>query len=148
MFSSLQTYEHALYLSVVEISTSNSTIDITVKVFRDDMVDALRNHGEILESTMDSLDYEEVQSYFEQYIKLYPLQDVPLQVNRVTIEGDSFFINLSTDRDFETVEQLSVSHFFELFSSQKNITKITVNGQQYFYTYKSSSQVEDVKDLH
>ena len=148
LLSSLQTYEHALYLSVVEIDDSNSSIDITVKVFRDDMVDALRNHGETLQSTLDGLDYEEVQAYFEHYIKLYPLQDVPLQVHDVTIEGDSFFINLSTDRDFETVEQLSVSHFFELFSNQKNITKITTNGQQYYYTYKSSSQAEDVSDLH
>ena len=112
------------------------------------MVDALRNHGETLQSTLDGLDYEEVQAYFEHYIKLYPLQDMPLQVHDVTIEGDSFFINLSTDRDFETVEQLSVSHFFELFSNQKNITKITTNGQQYYYTYKSSSQAEDVSDLH
>jgi hypothetical protein len=97
---------------------------------------------------MDSLDDLEVQAYFEKHIKLYPLQDQPIQVQRISIEGESFFIDLSTDRDFDTVEQLSVSHFFELFSDQKNITKITAGEEQYFYTYKSSGQIEDITELH
>ncbi len=148
LLCSTYTSEHALYLSVVEITDSESSIEITVKVFRDDMVDALRNHVDSLQSTMDSLDDLEVQAYFEKHIKLYPLQDQPIQVQRISIEGESFFIDLSTDRDFDTVEQLSVSHFFELFSDQKNITKITAGEEQYFYTYKSSGQIEDITELH
>lgn len=96
---------------------------------------------------MDGLDDQEVQSYFEKYIKLYPIQDEPLQVHQVTIEGDSFFINLSINREFETVEQLSVSHFFELFSSQKNILKLSLGDQKRYYTFKSADQIEDLSDL-
>ena len=43
-------------------------MDITIKVFRDDMVDALRNHGDALQSTMDSLDDGEIRDYFSEYI--------------------------------------------------------------------------------
>ena len=68
LFSSPSPSEHALYLSVVEISDMEEGMDITIKVFRDDMVDALRNHGDALQSTMDSLDDGEIRDYFSEYI--------------------------------------------------------------------------------
>ena len=148
LFNSLSQSEHALYLSVVEISDMEEGMDITIKVFRDDMVDALRNHGDALQSTMDSLDDGEIRDYFSEYIKLYPIQDQSLEVRQITVEGDSFFISLFTDRAFNTVGELGISHFFELFSNQKNIIKISTRGHQYYYTYKSPSQLEDLSDLH
>jgi len=148
LFNSLLPSEHDLYLSVVEMSDMQESMDITIKVFRDDMVDALRNHGDTLQSTLDSLDDQEVRDYFSEYIKLYPIQDESLQVRQVTVEGDSFFISLFTDRAFNTVEELGIAHFFELFSSQKNIVKISSSGRHYYYTYKSPSQLENLSDLH
>jgi len=148
LFNALATNEHAIYLSVVEITDLEDSIEFNIKVFRDDMVDALRNQDDTFQSTMETLVYVEVQSYFEKYIKLYPLQNNTLRVNQITIEGESFFINLETDRALDTVEELNVSHFFELFSNQKNITKITTGGQQHFYTYKYASQLEDLSLLH
>lgn len=147
-FSAFLSSEHAIYLSVVEISDIDKSVDITVKVFRDDMVDALRNNTDVLESTMDALDHEELRAYFAEHIKLYPATDQSLQVRSVTIEGDSFFINLFINRDFSTVQQLGLSHFFELFPTQKNIVKISTGGQLHYYTYKSASQIEDLIDLH
>ena len=137
---------HAIYLSVVEITESaDNELNMTIKVFKDDLVDALRlANGDNLISTMDKLDEGEVNSYFNENIRFYPDPGADIGFIDYTIEGDSFFVNCKILRGTDSIEECSFSYLFELFPNQKNILKMVATDGTTYKTFSRDGQIEKI----
>ncbi len=137
---------HGIYLSVVEITdVENDFMNMTVKVFRDNIVDALRYaNDESLKSSIDKLDKDELTQYFNDHIKFYPIRSEDLRFEAYRIEGDSFIINYEILRSLESIEECKLSHLFELFPNQKNILKVDVSGNAIYKMFSSEDQIEKI----
>lgn len=140
--------EHAIYLSVVDITISDEGVSGEIKVFSDDLYDALREfHGADLKSTMTLVIADEAEAYFQNYLKVKTSgeQHLPLSITNITIEGDShwiqFLINIPPDLDRVT---LQAAYFYELFPTQQNIVTVTAGDQKNYYRFRSADQIEQL----
>lgn len=119
--------DHAVYISVVEIEAKN----IRIKVFSDDLRDAIRNHAGIVSDSMVT-DYcsryrKEIYQYFNEKLKLIINEkEAPFQFKKATDEGDSYWINFefNVEEDWESL-QIEDTHFMEMFPGQSNIIKVS-----------------------
>lgn len=118
--------EHAVYISVVEIEARQ----IRVKVFSDDLRDAIRSHAGIV-SDSSALDYcnkyqKEIHQYFSEKLTLVINdKEIPFRFQAASDEGDSYWINFSFSMDEEWNSiQITDKHFMEMFPGQSNIIKV------------------------
>lgn len=128
--------DHAFYISVIEINhgAHSKEAELTVKVFQDDMQDALRNASqskEAKEALRFCSDYEEeLSNYFEAHMSLY-LNDDPtlLRFNACEAVGDVYQLNFTVDCPEEWDELTITADFLmELFPTQSQMVHITHNG--------------------
>lgn len=117
---------HAVYISVVEIEAKT----IRIKVFSDDLRDAIRNHTGITSdsSTTNYCDryQNEIQQYFYQKLTLTINEsNVAFQYKESSEEGDSYWITFgfTKEEDWKSVK-VEDKHFMELFPTQSNIIKV------------------------
>ena len=117
---------HAVYISVVEIEAEK----IRVKVFSDDLRDAIRNDTGIVPDTAvsDFCDrhHEEIQQYFMKNLKI-KINEKPVAYHyeSASFEGDSYWINFGfiPEQEWKSI-YIEDKHFMELFPSQSNIIKV------------------------
>ncbi len=126
MFANPTAERHAVYISVVEIEAK----EIRVKVFSDDLRDAIRNYAGI---TSDSSitnycdrNQKEIQQYFSEKLSLFINgTKIPYQFQEASEEGDSYWITFSfaTVPEWKSIK-VEDRHFMELFPTQSNIIKV------------------------
>ena len=133
---------HAIYISVIEFKET----DFRLKVFTDDLQDAIRNFNSGFQSVTDdsfvSRNHLIVQEYFRKTIEI-SINDEPVNFlyHSSTIEGDSYWINFRFNnpggwKSFEMTDK----HFMELFPTQTNILKMMGKKQRFCkFTHQSSS---------
>ncbi|MEM9328961.1 MAG: DUF6702 family protein [Bacteroidota bacterium] len=125
--------EHAVYISVVEITDGR----VEVKVFTDDLQNAIRNFDPNMKMAQDDQFCREnrntIQSYFQRNLKI-DINDKPMEFSyaSATTEGDSYWIVFDMGK-VGTWKTVSVEdrHFMEIFPTQTNIIKI-IGGKQRF----------------
>lgn len=124
---------HAVYISVVEITTG----EIKVKVFTDDLMDAIRNHSKSVSNASEAefcgRHRKELQNYFKEKLKVRINQKpVSFNYHSSSQEGDSFWISFDFSMN-ETWKSIRVEdrHFMELFPTQSNIVKINGPAQRF-----------------
>lgn len=131
---------HALYISVVEIthSTASKKALISVKVFSDDLQDALKNHSETyIPGPLDQfakMNRPLIEKYFNKYFQCSINKETTgLTLKKIEVENDAHFIY------FEVVSPaiwdeiiIEAPFFMELFPSQSNIITIK-NGENTSY---------------
>lgn len=117
---------HAVYISVVEIEAKQ----VRVKVFSDDLRDAIRNHARITPDTsvMNFCEryQKEIQGYFNEKLTLtINNTKVPYQYQSTSEEGDSYWITFgfTIEEDWKSI-QVEDKHFMELFPTHSNIIKV------------------------
>lgn len=143
---SISTADHAIYISVVDMTISDDRITGEIKVFSDDLYDALLDHhGDDLVSTVLDVDQAEAQEYFSNHVKIMSSDgaNVPLTISRIYIEGDSHRLQFEVE-DESSIALLQVSYFYELFPTQQNIVSITKGDQKSYYRFQSATQVEQI----
>jgi hypothetical protein len=130
--------DHALYISVAEVNIADDLVDIELKVFTDDLYNALKNWNPELKSTHSDLAMIEVQGYFNQYFKLSNgQQSILLTSQKIESNGDAHFIHFKGILiDALAPLTINASYFFELFPTQQNILKVKKGDHQSFYTLK------------
>ncbi len=135
---------HGIYLSVLEVSLDETTISVEVKVFSDDLYDAIKNYRPGTQSTQDNILDEDLNAYFDHYLVLGDGADrIPLVLKRQRVEGDTRFLSFRGSRpENPSVLQLKAGYFFELFPMQQNIVKLTKGSMRRFAIFKTSEQVE------
>lgn len=137
-------HSHALYLSVVELEVNElSKVSLKIKIFADDLVDALRHDNSLNQSMFEKLIIEELNIYFNKYLKVKSDDSFSeIKVVDYQKEGESFFINaVLAEENFREVT-FQIGYLFELFPTQQNILKVKKDGAQSYYLFKSADQIE------
>ena len=126
-FFLLSTYlaaDHAVYISVLEVRDQQ----MTVKVFIDNLQDAVRN------------DNSSIEEYFQKKIRLQiDKKAIDFNLLEVSEEGDSYWITFKLDapvmrRSF----YLEADYFMELFPDQTNVVKVHGERPHYFRLNKTN----------
>lgn len=121
------TIDHAIYISVLEIDSQQ----LKVKVFSDDLKDALRN------------DSSSVEAYFQKKINLH-INNQPIRfvLKEVTEEGESQWITflMETPSQWHSFN-LKADYFMELFPDQTNVVKVRVDSPRYFRLNQSNPSI-------
>lgn len=114
LVSSMSVEDHAIYVSVLEIDHQ----EMKVKVFMDDLNDAIRN------------DSSSIEEYFQKKINLQTDDEsVIFSFQEVTEEGEIYWITFKLEMPEEHgLVNLKADYLMELFPDQTNVVK--VNGKQ------------------
>ena len=122
--------DHAIYLSTLEINVDQNEIEVVIKVFEDDLRDALRNFHSRIMDTSAVLFPDYVAQYFDIHLEIKNGEMLiePYQ-NSVKLVGDSYQIKMSA----QIVEpimllQIQADYFMELFPTQQNVLNLTFEG--------------------
>lgn len=116
--------DHAIYVSVLEIESQQ----IKVKVFSDDLNDALRN------------DSSSVEEYFQKKIKLrINEQSINFNLKAVSEEGESQWITFEMEAPSGWNSfYLKADYLMELFPDQTNVVKVMDKSTRYFRLSQSN----------
>jgi len=139
LFSSGNSYDHAIYISVLEIDSKQ----MKIKVFTDNLQDAVRNHAGSVTFTGDKnfpeTNEQVVEEYFREKISLkINEKSIDFFIQTITLEGDSYWITMALEapekwRSF----YLEATYFMELFPDQSNMVKVKNDKPKFFRLTRS-----------
>ena len=124
---------HAVYISVVEIEQN----ELRVKLFTDDLQDAIKNFSSSYKSDSEAKFCEtnatSIEAYFNEKMKLtLNGQAVSIRLKGHSLVNDSYWLSFSFNGPTEwTSLKLVDSHFMELFPLQSNIVKVSYPKQRF-----------------
>lgn len=131
-------FDHAIYLSTAEIATKEGKVSVAVKVFSDDLMDAIRNFSSsdtpINEESLSAEHLRTLEDYFEvNLIMEIGDEQLPLALTTREVVGDtnilSFHCNHSPDVKKVTI---TATYLTELFPDQINVISMKFEGQNQF----------------
>lgn len=133
---------HAIYLSLTELELTQSTAEFNVKVFSDDLRDALKNHNPSTYQPAElhqllSFNEDLTQAYFDHHLQL-TADGTNLSLHLVghNIEGDAHFINFQTELPDNSSElTINASFLMELFPTQMNVVKVNKGSQMQYLKF-------------
>ena len=133
--------DHAIYISVMEVVVVKREVKIDIKIFSDDLSDALRNfQGEDGTAVEDS---ELIERYMNDKISLYSEGKLcPLRIIDNNVVGESNVLHFSALLNREQDIGLRAAYLMELFPTQQNIVKLDLDGMLHYKIIKSADQIE------
>ena len=141
VFLGLITAYHAIYISVVEITfNSNQHVEVVIKVFTDDLEDAIRNHSERISLKDCTSGKSVILEYLSETFQL-STSGRNLELGWRTCENtnDSVWIYLSGTGDDSDVH-VKASYFFELFPTQTQVVSVTKGDRKQFLKLTKGNQ--------
>lgn len=142
---------HAIYISVIEVehSAQDTKADLRIKVFSNDMADALRNaygvKGDYQETEFFLKNQEYISSYFSHHVIIeINGETVKLNLEKIEKENDThwFYLSFHCPPGWKKV-YIRADMLMEIFPAQSNMVKLTNNGdKQFFRLMKGHSSVE------
>lgn len=145
--------DHAIYLSVVEVAhaANAATASVKVKVFKDDISDAVSNmfsqHVSLdNDITLDEVS-QKVTGYFEKHLQLYLNgQPITLRLKQLEPMSDAVWFHFEANCP-QRWEELTVQadYLMELFPTQQNVLSVTQGDQKRFANLVKSKPTETIK---
>lgn len=132
--------EHAIYLSMVEIAhiENSPTAQVKIKVFTNDMEDALANLFEERLQLTDKSTCRNASRYVEGYFAKYLKVSVNEKVKSLSLTGCEFLsdaiwfeFSLSSPGQWTSVA-VNAPFLMELFPTQSNVVSIAYHGKRQF----------------
>lgn len=136
--------DHAIYLSTLEISEDNGALNLMVKVFEDDLRDALKNsYNQVIDPHSDAFNFQ-VETYFQSHIKLKIGENQLLwQLSSIELVGDSYQIGFASPAtSSEGSISMEVSYFYELFPTQQNVLNLQLRSTKKYHIFKSGNRMK------
>lgn len=134
--------DHAIYLSTLKVEVDEQAVQITIKVFEDDLRDALRaHHGHVIDTTSASFQAE-VKAYFDRHLSIG--QDMDLTIERVSLIGDSYVITGVDDQKIDGSLQIEADYFMELFPTQQNVLHLVHGDNTKYHIFKKGKGALEV----
>lgn len=137
--------DHAIYISVVEIEQdANNKGLVSIKVFEDDLGDALRNFSGDkvpIDLTGDCGGHADViNDYFNKYSLIsIDGKAIQLELNSCEIMGDSYWLNFSSETPMRWHDVYVKTVFLmELFPTQTNIISVDYQGEKRMFKLTKS----------
>lgn len=125
--------DHAIYISVIEISKNQEVTEIRVKVFQDDLQNAIKNYSGVVALTAPEVFPQkysnEIESYFREHLKV---NDLSYQLKSSELNGDSYWFTFLSENAEWTKINATADYLMELFPTQENILKVLLNGETRF----------------
>ncbi|MDN5213863.1 hypothetical protein QQ020_17445 [Fulvivirgaceae bacterium BMA12] len=133
--------DHAIYIAVIQLEhqPNDITANLQVKVFTDDLQDALKNkfQGEIrlINVSENGEEAKRITAYFAGHLK-FEINDqrADYQLQRITVENDAhwFDFTLKGPRKWDKLE-VTADFLMELFPKQSNIFQVTEGDKRLYY---------------
>lgn len=129
---------HALYISVVELKIDDGEkAKVTIKVFEDDIADAVRAEFRLSniprDGTYSPKDLKQIDAYFKNHIFLISQSDT-IKFNLIghSSEDQSVWIEMESDKPILSIEECYADFLIELFPAQVNMLHLELNGKKRF----------------
>ena len=141
---------HAIYISVAKVSFNplENEVSISLKVFTNDLEDAIHNDTGKREKVIGRSDFTDLSGVIGEYLnkKMGIHLDgkrVSLQVDSCENIGDTTWIYLKGETgSFDQSIRIENYVLFEVFDTQKNIVEIEYSDEKYYYSLtKDESEV-------
>lgn len=132
--SLLEAEEHAIYVSVIDMEIVDHEISMTVKVFEDDLRDALRSiNGEVYHQLTED-DLSDVSTYFDNHLEVgSTCESIKLECTHIRLEGESYQLDFEGKKKIDCqFSSIRADHLMELFGDQRNILNLTKDGKKQF----------------
>jgi hypothetical protein len=148
-------FNHALYLSMTEVDIEQGSIKVVIKVFSDDLRDALKNHAPAAYRPADlsrffSNNKTIAEDYFKDKLKLYADKSrLALTLEGHTVAGDAHFLTYQSHYT-TSIKSFSAdaTFFMELFPTQVNVVKINSGESAHFLKFTHGSGPQSVNLQH
>lgn len=121
--------DHAIYISVMEVDLDSDSTRISIKVFTDDLENAIYNFDSVKyqPDSFLSNNSQLIQGYFNAHISIQTPQPVTLDFQNGEKVGDSYWLYFKGPAQNSSFK-LEANYLMELFPTQENIIKIK-NGE-------------------
>lgn len=145
--------DHALYLSVVEIEHEKGSHDasIKIKVFIDDMEDAILNEQQQNIVLSDPSAFKSQKEMLERYFSNHFLFSVnkekqKISLSRTELNGDAiwFYFHVNCIGNWNEVS-VKANYLTELFPTQSNVVSIQHEGKKHFIRLTKTNDSETVR---
>jgi hypothetical protein len=129
--------DHAIYISVLEIVEKEARTELRVKVFTDDLANAIKNSFEDDVVMIDDFPSEN-EALIEAYFKVHLiLMSSSSELEYYFIEyktvGDSYWFTFEVLGSIGQLYSIKADYFMELFPTQQNIvTLFDISGEKKF----------------
>jgi len=143
---------HALYISVLEIDHRNKSNEagVNIKVFENDLADALKNEYRKtfnLEDSGSCSEYiPEIQEYFLKHITIN-INGVNVMLRLTSCEKNSdsiwFYCMITTKDNWQEVE-VKADYLMELFPTQSNVVSVYHGDQKKFLRITNDNKTQSV----
>jgi hypothetical protein len=144
--------DHAFYLSVTEVNLEKQG-EVSVKVFSDDLQNALRNYSSQYRAANLKTYYEKNKelalAYFQEHLRFEADGKImTLKYLSHSIEQDAHFISFRMDLQEKTTRlKVKAAFLMELFPTQINVLKLRKGEQLYFLKF-TSREPQELNLLH
>jgi hypothetical protein len=146
---------HAIYLSMSEVNVKNDSLQVVIKVFSDDLRDALKNHNPIEYQPTDLSQFFARNKtiaidYFNDKFTLFAEKSrLTLKFEEHSVEGDIHFI-MFRSYIASPMKTLTADATFlmELFPTQVNVIKVNRDESTHYlkFTKKSGPQTVNLQN--
>ena len=143
---------HAIYLSVAEVVHEKGKGDaqIKIKVFTNDMEDALFNEFSQRITLSDTAVFDANREYILQYFSNHfqisiDLKKQKLNLSRAELTGDAiwFYFNTGCAYDWKEVS-VKADYLMELFPTQSNVISIEHDSKKQFIRLTNSKKIDTI----
>ena len=133
------TYNHALYVSVIDVEQDENSkkCEVILKVFSDDLQNSIRNFSsEYQQYPTESFvkpNQNLIEKYFNTYIEIrINGEKLLLELTKSEKENDAHFLYFNSESPLQWEEfKISAPYFMELFPEQSNIIRLKYESNQY-----------------
>lgn len=131
---------HAIYISTLDISENAEGLNVLIKVFEDDLRDAMRDfHGHIIDVEAQSFE-QEVSQYFEEHLKIVLDKNIQsLQLLSIELVGESYQVDFILPKSSFTSVSIEATYFFDLFPTQQNVLNLQLGGKKKYHIFKKGN---------
>lgn len=135
--------EHGIYISVIEMNYEKNQLHVQIKVFENDLRDAIANEKGIdLNNSKEELrTLENFQTYFDKYLVINNEAELlNLKCVSFTVEGDAYFIKFESEVRAIRKISMTSTYFMDLFPSQQNILQFSQGEKKLFNIFKKGKE--------
>ena len=130
--------DHAIYLSTIHAESKEQQLVLNIRVFEDDIRDALRNmNGQVID-TSSAIFAHEIERYFNKHVVVKNRQEImPISLITYNLVGDSYRVEMLIDNlDKEGQLEFQIDYLQELFPTQQNILQLKLTGKEWYHIFK------------
>ena len=123
--------------------SNDRLVDLTVKVFADDLADAVRGEsGHLInrDGKYEELELVRIEQYFSSHLYVFSgIRKKTFTLEKYSKEDQAVWIDFKSNESFTNGDTLNADFLQEVFPNQINMLKLRINNNQSFYQLKQEN---------